>query len=173
MHEAKLQVVEELVLFEEQLSCQIVPKSFCRSTQMTTTHDKKHDQRCQRAMLDQYMEKCETTIQNYDRCYQQERSMLELELSAAVTGNQRGAILALLEAYIAHRNDQIRREIFLKVSFFRSGMSRRCRRYHRSTSIKSQTAASVVFPQVIVDAPNVPFDKAELAYLSRGNADDF
>ena len=68
MQEAKLQVVQELALFEEQLSCQIVPISFGRSTQMTTTHDKKHEQRSQRAMLNQYMEKYETTIQNYDRC---------------------------------------------------------------------------------------------------------
>ena len=103
-------------------------------------------------------------IQDYDCRYQQEMSMIE-QNSASETGDKERMLTQTLEAYVSHRNDQRQHEIFYKMSFFRSKMSRRCRRHYRSASTKPKMN-DVVFPKVIVDAPNIPLNKVELAYLS-------
>jgi hypothetical protein len=120
-------------------------------------------------MLDDYVHKYKSMIQSYDSRYQQEMSMLELDLTVERidVSHPRKALIDSIRSYVSHQNDQIERESLFKVTFFRAGLSRRCRRHYRSSSRTTQTS-SIVFPQAIVDAPNVPLNKAELAYLSRG-----
>ena len=170
MQEVRLHAIEEMVMFEEQLSHQIVPKSFsCSTAIIIKKQDLRNEQRPQRAMLDDYVQKYESLIQSYDSRYQQELSMLELDLAVERNDNSHTgkALIDCMKSYVSHRNDQIERESLFKVAFFRSELSRRCRRHYRSSSRTTETS-SIVFPQAIVDTPNVPLNKAELAYLSRG-----
>ena len=142
-------------MFEEQLSHQIMPKSFDR------TNDNKTDPRSQRKMLDAHVKNYESEIQHYERLSQQEMAMLELDSSVETV------LIDFIKACLNRRTETMKRDISYQVSFFRSGMSRRYHRHFHSASETTKTT-HVVFPQVIVDAPNVPLNGAELAYLSRG-----
>ena len=124
------------------------------------------DHRSQRLHVYNYIAKHESKLEDFERRYQLEMNMFEQNLTSE-TDDKRRILTKSLDTYISHRNDQRQREIFYKISFFRSRMSRRCRRHYRSASISSKIS-DVIFPQVIVDAPNIPLNKVELAYLSRG-----
>jgi hypothetical protein len=71
-------------------------------------------------MLDDYVHKYKSMIQSYDSRYQQEMSMLELDLTVERidVSHPRKALIDSIRSYVSHQNDQIDRKVCSKSHFF-------------------------------------------------------
>jgi hypothetical protein len=165
-------------MFEQRILCHRLPKSFDDSkVEVEEEHcEKKRNkiiQESKRRILNEQLEKYENKIQYYEHLYQQELAVLEIQISNPTSSDHKRQVTILthfIKQYFSHYTDRFLRQIRYQESCRHAKLLRHYRRHSLSSSTKNATD---VYPQIIIDVPNVSLNHSQLEYLSRNGRFEF
>jgi len=169
----QLKVFEDMTMFEQRILCHMLPNSFNNITlrndeESHATVRNKTMQDFKRRMLKMKLGQYEAEIQHYESLYEKELSIFESEIYGNNSPYQISHVNELmhyLKTYLYHHTKLFLFHIRYKESRFHVKLLRKQRRHrHRS---QLSTEAIDVYPQIIVDVPNVSLNSNQLDYLSR------
>jgi len=178
LRQSQLKVLEELWILERRILIGILPPIYDkidqdlgptntlstvyhgRSAQEITNEYKKMVKASKRNMLQNEIRHHETVIENYDHKLQYELLMFKRHFPDTEGSNN--PLIESMKAYIRDRTEQALRNMSTDMTKIRIRLTRRLR---SSSTAKN---AIKVSPEVIIDAPDVPLNYAELNYLARG-----
>jgi hypothetical protein len=134
-----------------------------RNIQEIANEYKKLAKASKRNMLQNEIRHLETVIENYDHQLEYELFTFKRYFPDITEGGSSEILLIeSMKAYIRDRTEQALQNMAKDMTQIRIRLTRRLRR-----SSTAQNAIKVS-PEVIVDAPDVPLNDAELNYLSHG-----
>jgi hypothetical protein len=165
-------------MLEQRILCYALPKSFDNiKTDIEQHHNankqNKIIQELKRRMLNEELEKYENKIQYYEHLYQQDLAVLEIQISNPTSSDHKRQVATLthfIKQYFSHYTDRFLRRIRFQESCLHAKLLRHHRRHSLSSSKKNATD---VYPQIIIDVPNVSLNHSQLEYLSRNGRFDF
>ncbi|CAF1322710.1 unnamed protein product [Adineta steineri] len=182
LRQKQLEVFEELLQFETQVSMDLLPEDFDHLemfiaptlyssivkdhlTIMTLKQKRyKTIQEIKRIWLNIYIDAYEIQYQDYEHQYKRELDNFKLISANDDQINETTLPIDSFMTYINHRTNRMKREIYSeKLSIYRRKLLRRHRR-----RLELKTKLIPICPTVIIDLIRHPFTATELAYLSRG-----
>jgi hypothetical protein len=167
----QLKIFEELTMFEQRILCRQLPHSF-NSIATTNPEEQCANKRTKivqdvkRQMLYMQLEEYELEIQHYEHLYEQELATFKSEIYKTNSFHQMSnleMIMHFVKTYLYHHTNKMKCKIRYKESRLHTKLLRHQHR-HQST-IPNKTID--VYPQIIVDVPNVSLNSNQLNYLSR------
>ena len=170
----QLKVFEDLTMFEQQILCHKIPKTFDvlpikTEDGFNSNQQNKIMQEFKRRKLNVELEQYELKIQQYEQLYQ--KDLIELRSQLLTTNtvtniHQLDTLMRHITLYLNHYTNKFIHEIRFRESQFHIKLIRhRHRHRHRNTSTKQKLID--VYPQTIVDVPNISLNSNQLDYLSR------
>lgn len=178
LRQSQLKTLEELWILERRILIGILPPAYDQiDEELAPSHSlsvvyhgknrqelhneyKKMVKAKKRTMLQDEMRNLETVIENYDHQLQYELFLFQRRFPERETNDN--SLLQSMKTYIENRTTEALCRMGTQMTQIRIRLTRRLRR-----STKAQNAIKV-FPEVILDAPDVPLNDAELNYLGRG-----
>jgi hypothetical protein len=165
-------------MFEQRILCHRLPKSLDdikvdAEQEHCAKKRNKIIQELKRQMLNEELEKYENKIQYYEHLYQQDLAVLEIQISNPTSSDHKRQVATLthfIKQYFSHYTDRFLRQIRYQESWLHAKLLRHYRRHSLSSSTKNTTD---VYPQIIIDVPNVPLNHTQLEYLSRNGRFEF
>jgi hypothetical protein len=165
-------------MLEQRILCRALPKSFDDikfdvEQEPCAKKRNKIIQELKRRMLNEELEKYENKIQYYENVYQQELAVLEIQISNPTSSDHQRQVAILthfIKQYFSHYTDRFLRRIRFQESCLHTKLLRHHRRHSLSSSNKNATD---VYPQIIIDVPNVSLNRTQLDYLSRNGRFEF
>ncbi|CAF4058846.1 unnamed protein product [Adineta steineri] len=182
LRQKQLEVFEELLQFETQVSMELLPEDFdhlemfiaptlyssiVKDHLLTMTLKQKRYktiQEIKRIWLNIYIDAYEIQYQDYEHQYKRELDNFKLISANDNQINEATLPIDSFMTYINHRTKRMKQEIYSeKLSIYRRKLLRRHRR-----RLGLKTKLIPIRPTVIIDLIRHPFTTTELAYLSRG-----
>jgi hypothetical protein len=156
-------------MFEQRILCHRLPKSFDNiktdiEQDLNANKRNKIIQELKRRMLNEELEKYENKIQDYEHLYQQELAALQIQISNPTSSDHKRQVEILthfIKQYFSHYTDRCLRQIRYQESCLHAKL---LRHYRRHSSSSSKTID--VYPQIIIDVPNISLKRTQLDYLS-------
>jgi hypothetical protein len=160
-----------MTMFEQQILCHKLPNSF---NNITLRYDEESNsnvrnkimQDFKRRMLKIKLGQYEAEIQHYESLYEKELTIFETEIHKNNSFYQISHVNELmhyLKTYLYYHTKLLLSHIRYKESRFHVKFLRKQRRHRYLISTK----AIGVYPQIIVDVPNVSLNSNQLDFLSR------
>ena len=149
-------------MFEQEILCHQVPYSLRHGKLPIDNDESSKDKRRQ---LQHQLEAYESEIQLDEHAYQKQFDAFESEVYKFKFSRQMSqfsVFIGLVKSYIYQHTQQIMRRIRYKESWHHVLL---IRQYHRLQSSGTKNTFDV-YPQIIVDTPQVPLSRLQLDYLS-------
>ena len=166
----QLKIFEDLTIFEQQILCHALPKTFddipiAKYQNLFGNEANKIMQELKRRKLNDHLKKYELTLKHYENLYQTEINMFEsklIQISSDHEDTQSNILMTLLKCYLSHHTNRLIRQIRYKESCVHVKLVRQHRRH-----LLSKQQIVDVYPQIIVDVPKVSLNRLQLDYLSQ------
>jgi hypothetical protein len=170
MRKKQLKIFEDLTIFEQQILCHTLPKTFddipiAKYQNLFGNEANKIMQELKRRKLNDQLKKYELKLMHYEDLYQTEINMFEsklIQISLNHEHTQSDILMTLLRCYLSHQTNRLIRQIRYKESFVHVKLVRQYRRH-----LLSKQQIVDVYPQIIVDVPKVSLNRLQLDYLSQ------
>jgi len=168
-----LKIFDDMTMFEQRILCHRLPNRFnsieiCNQEESHINQHHKITQDFKRRMLNIKLNQYEVETQHHECLYEQELITFESEIyhnKSSYQISHTKELLHYIKTYLYHYTKLFLRHVRYKESFFHVKLLRQERRHdHRSVQ---STETIDVYPQIIVDIPNVLLNPNQLDYLSR------
>jgi len=166
----QLKKFDKLTMFEQQILCHKLPKSFDsikahhNNEEESANKRQKMTQDFKRRMLNIELGQYEIEIQQYECLYEQELAAFESEtckINSSYQTYQWNTFMYFVKTYLYHHTKLIIHQIRYKESCLHAKLVR----HHRRQSLATNTTIDV-YPQIIVDVPKLSLNRIQLEYLS-------
>jgi hypothetical protein len=160
-------------MFEQRILCHKLSNSFNsikihNSQEACPNKRNKMIQDLKRQMLYTEVEQYELKIQYYEHLYEQELVVFESEIhktKSLIQMAHSNELMHYVTTYLYHHTKLLMGQIRYKESYFHVKLLRHRRRHLHRQCLKSNKTINV-YPQTIVDIPNVALNQTLLDYLS-------
>ena len=166
----QLKIFEALTMFEQQIVCHKLPKSFdcikvMNDEQSCINKPRKIIQNLKRRMLHVELEEYEMKIQHFEYLYDQELTAFKSETYKTNSSYQLchfNMLIHFVKTYIYHYTKKWIHQIRYKESCLHRKLLR-----HSHGQLSATRELINVYPQIIIDVPKVSLNSNQLDYLSR------